>query len=206
MIPSVGPSNSALRRHSSRTRNKPLSVSSTTGAPSVADTYSPVPDPSAGWVTYSSPAVLMSSANSEATPAPQANARTRAPRGSGSRRSMNSTAAISSGTGSSASGNATKAGATPSPAATLCAASMVSARIAHAVVMTMLTMKEMLVRPGGRPSITALGSNTGVVSVMAEAYCARALPDGARPCARAALTGHSDGRLVYTLDHNGLDL
>src|SRR5579863_7668736 len=181
MMPSVGPSSSSLRRHSRPTRTRPLSVSSTTGAPNVADTYSPVPAPSSGWVTYSRPAVLMISAASAAIPAPQANAKISGPRGSGSSRSTQSTSATSSGTGSRASGSAMTNGTTPWPAANDSPASMLSATIAQAAVITIPAMNPTLGRPGTRPSITALGSNTGtdgVDSVMCGSILSGPLPDG----------------------------
>ena len=138
---------------------RPFSVSSTTGAPNVAATYSPVDAPSAGMVTYSRSAVLMISAVSAAIPAPQPNANARAARGSGSSRSIQSTSATSSGTGSSARGSAIANGAGPSPTASDCTASMPSATIAHAAVIAMPTMNPTGVRPGVRPSMTARGSN-----------------------------------------------
>src|SRR6202008_2993138 len=96
---------------------RPFSVSSTTGAPKVAATYSPVDAPSAGIVTYSRLAVLTISAVRAAIPAPQPNANARSVRGSGSSRSIQSTTATSSGTGSSASGSAIANGAAPAPTA-----------------------------------------------------------------------------------------
>src|ERR1700749_3976188 len=117
MTPSVGPSSSARRRHSRPISTSPFSVSSTTGAPNVAATYSPVDAPRAGMVTYARSAVLMISAASAATPAPQPNANASAEYGSGSSRSIHSTTAISSGTGNSASGSAIANGAAPLPTA-----------------------------------------------------------------------------------------
>src|SRR6516162_446905 len=181
MMPSVGPSSSSRRRHSRPTRTRPLSVSSTTGAPNVADTYSPVLAPSAGWVTYSRPAVLMISAASAAIPAPQANAKISGPRGSGSSRSTQSTSATSSGTGSRASGSAMTNGTTPCPAANDSPASMLSATIAQAAVITIPAMNQTLGRPGTRPSITARGSNTGtdgVDSVMCGSILCGPAPGG----------------------------
>ena len=140
-------------------RTAPLSVSSTTGAPNVAATYSPVDAPSRGCVTYTRSAVLTISAVSAAIPAPQPNANARSARGSGSSRSIHSTTTTSSGTGSSASGSAIANGATPAPAANDCTASMPSATIAHATVTAMPTMKATGVRPAGRPASTALGLN-----------------------------------------------
>ena len=90
----------------------PLRLSSTTGAPNVADTYWPVLWPSAGWVMKTSPAVLITAASSAATPAPQAKASTRLARGSGSSRSISSTQPTRKGTGSRANGSAMRNGAT----------------------------------------------------------------------------------------------
>src|ERR1700691_4318741 len=140
-------------------RNRPLSVSSMTGAPNVAATYSPLDAPSLGIVTYSRSAVLTISAVSAAMPAPQPNANASVPRGSGSSRSTQSTATTSSGTGSSARGSAIANGAAPSPAANDCTASMPSATIAHAAVIAMQAMHATGVRPGGRPSRPARGSH-----------------------------------------------
>src|ERR1700751_673367 len=181
MMPSVGTSSSSLRRHSRPTRTRPLSVSSTSGAPNVADTYSPVLAPSSGWVTYSRPAVLMISAASAAIPAPHANAKISGPRGSGSSRSTHSTSATSGAPGSGASGNATTNGTTPRPAANDSPASMLSATIAQAAVITIPAMNQTLCRPRTRPSITALGSNTGtdgVDSVMCGSILCSPVPDG----------------------------
>src|ERR1700691_2164354 len=140
-------------------RNRPLSVSSMTGAPNVAATYSPLDAASLGIVTYSRSAVLTISAVSAAMPAPQPNANASVPRGSGSSRSTQSTATTSSGTGSSAKGSAIANGAAPSPAANDCTASMPSATIAQAAVTAVPTMNPTGVRPGGRPARTARGLN-----------------------------------------------
>ena len=141
------------------TTTAPLSVSSTTGAPNVAATYSPADAPSAGMVTYSRLAVLMISADSAAIPAPQPKAKARLPRGSGSSRSIHSTVTTSSGTGSRASGSAMANGAAPRPAANDCAASIARATIAQAAVTAMPTMNPAGVRPGVRSASTARGSN-----------------------------------------------
>ena len=144
-------------------RIRPFSDSSTTGAPNVADTYSPVVLPSAGWVMKTSPAVLITAASSAATPAPQANASTRLIRGSGSSRSTSSTQPTSSGTGSRASGSAMRNGATLCPAEfTLCTASAPSTTMAHAMAATIARMTPARGRPAGRPSITARGIEAGV--------------------------------------------
>src|ERR1700761_7774520 len=185
MTPSVGPSISSRRRQSRPMSTRPFSVSSTTGAPKVAATYSPVDAPSAGMVTYSRLAVLISSAASAAMPAPQPNANTRLMRGSGSSRSTHSTAAISSGTGSRASGSAIANGAAPAPTANDCATSIPSATIAQVAVTAVPMMSATGVRPGGRPARTARGSN-GAPAGGAESYMGGSLtgpaprPAGAR--------------------------
>ena len=160
-MPSVGPSSSWRRQRTSQTRNRPLRVSSTTGAPAVAEMYCPAEAPSAGCVMYSRPAVLMSAANRAATPAPHRKPKARLIRGSGSRRSMNRTAATSSGTGARASGSAMKNGVVLCPEATLSPSSMPNTRITHSAAATIPTMTPTRGRPGGRPSMTALGSKTG---------------------------------------------
>ena len=143
-----------------------MSDSSTTGAPNVADTYSPVVLPSAGWVMKTSPAVLITAASSAATPAPQTNASTRLTRGSGSSRSTSSTQPTSSGTGSRASGSAMRNGATLCPAEfTLCTASAPSTTIAQPMAATMPRMTPARGRPAARPSITARGSKPGSVAM-----------------------------------------
>src|ERR1700722_9658973 len=159
ITPSVGPSISSRRRHSRPNSTRPFSVSSTTGAPNVAATYSPVLAPSAGIVTYSRSAVLMTSAARAAIPAPQTNANARFCLGSGSSRSIHSTSAISSGTGSSASGSAIANGAGPSPNAKDCTASIPTVTNAQKAATAIPTMKPTGVRPGSRSSSTATGSN-----------------------------------------------
>src|SRR6201995_5770175 len=171
-MPSVGPSSSWRRQRSSQTRNRPLRVSSTMGAPTVADTYSPAEAPSAGWVMYSSPAVLISAANRAAMPAPHKNPNTRLIRGSGSSRSTNSTTAISSGPGASASGSATKNGAALCPDALASASSMANTTITQTAARMIPAMTPTRTRPGGRPSTTARGSKTGAGIPMAEPYSA----------------------------------
>jgi hypothetical protein len=159
MMPSVGPSNSCLRRHSSQKRIMPLSVSSTSGAPNVAEMNSPLLLPSSGWVMNRRPAVLMIAASSAAIPAPQAKHRTRLPRGSGSSRSSSSTRAISNGTGSRASGSAMRKGTALCRAlAKLCSRSIPRTIRAHASPAAMPMTSPGRGRPGGRPSITARGS------------------------------------------------
>ncbi len=138
-----------------------MSVSSTTGAPAVAETYCPAEAPSAGWVMYSSPAVLMTMANSAAMPAPHRKPNARLTRGSGSSRSMNRTAATSSGTGARASGSAMKNGVVLCPDATLWPSSMPNTMITHSAASTIPRMTPTRGRPGGVPSMTALGSKTG---------------------------------------------
>src|ERR1700722_20275632 len=159
ITPSVGPSISSRRRHSRPNSTSPFIVSSTTGAPNVAATYSPVLAPSAGIVTYSRSAVLMTSAASAAIPAPQTNANARFCRGSGSSRSIHSTSEISSGTGSSASGSANANGAGPSPKANDCTASIPTATNVQKAAIAMPMMKPTGVRPGSRSASTAAGSN-----------------------------------------------
>ncbi len=174
---------------------RPFSVSSTTGAPKVAATYSPVVAPSAGIVTYSRSAVLMISALRAATPAPQPNANARLARGSGSSRSIQRTSTTSSGTGSSAKGSAIANGAGPAPTANDCAASMPSATIAQAAVIAMPTMNPTGVRPGARLARTACGSNgvrsagRRLGSVMCRSLLCRA---ATRRCPRCGI----DGKLV----------
>ncbi len=175
MMPSVGPSNSCLRRHSSQNRTAPLSDSSTSGAPNVAEMSSPLLWPSSGWVMKSRPAVLMIAASRAATPAPQAKHRARLPRGSGSSRSSSSTRAISSGTGRRASGSAMRKGAGLWPApSTLSSRSMPSTMRAHASPAAMPMMSPGRGRPGGRPSITARGSRLGREVAMAGSVLGRA--------------------------------
>ena len=156
MMPSVGPSSSCLRRHSSQASTRPLSDSSTTGAPMVAEMNWPLLVPSAGWVTYTSPTVLRIPASRAAMPAPHAKQKTRLPAGSGSSRSTSSTRAISSGTGSRASGSATRNGTTLCRAlSTLSTMSMprtISAQPSPAATPAMSPARG---RPWGLPSITA---------------------------------------------------
>src|ERR1700744_2110016 len=166
-MPSVGPSSSWRRQRTSQTRNRPLRVSSTIGAPTVADTYSPAEAPSAGWVMYSSPAVLISAANRAAMPAPHKNPNARLIRGSGSSRSTNSATAISSGTGARASGSAMKNGAALCPDALASASSMPNTTMTQNAARMMPAMTPTRARPGGRPSTTARGSNTGAGIPMA---------------------------------------
>src|SRR6201995_3201697 len=169
-MPSVGPSSSWRRQRSSQTRNRPFRVSSTTGAPAVADTYSPAEAPSAGWVMYSRPAVLMTMAASAAIPAPHRKPKTRLIRGSGSSRSMNSTTDTSSGTGARASGSAIQNGAALRPDALASASSMPNTRSTHSAATMMPTMTPTRARPGFRPSTTALGSKTGAGVPMPAGY------------------------------------
>ena len=177
-MPSVGPSSSWRRQRTSQTRNRPLRVSSTTGAPAVAEMYCPAEAPSAGWVMYSSPAVLMSAAKRAAMPAPHRKPKIRLIRGSGSRRSMNRTAATSSGTGARASGSAMKNGVVLCPDATLSPSSMPNTMITHSAASTIPMMTPTGARPGGLPSMTALGSKTGTGVPMAASLpgTARARP------------------------------
>ena len=129
--------------------------------------YCPAEAPSAGWVTYSSPAVLMMMANRAAIPAPHKNPKIRLSRGSGSRRSMNSTTPTSSGTGARASGSAMRNGVVLCPDATLSPSSMPNTISTHSAASTIPMMTPTGARPGGLPSMTALGSYTGAAIPMA---------------------------------------
>jgi len=74
---------------------------------------------------------------------------------------------------------ATRNGATLCPAAsTLCAASVASTMIAQPIAATMASTMPTRGRPGGRPSITARGSMSGIGLPMLGAYRA-----GGRPLA-----------------------
>ncbi len=162
MIPSVGPSSSWRRRHRRTIRARPLRDSSTTGAPSVAEMYSPVVLPRSGCVMKRKPAVLITVASRAAIPAPQANANTRLIRGSGSSRSASSTSATSSGTGSKANGSAMKNGATLCRTSTLCSRSAPSRIMPQPIATTVPVINPARGRPGVRPSMIALGSKSGM--------------------------------------------
>src|ERR1035438_8667133 len=181
MMPSVGPSSSWRRRQSRMIRMSPLRLSSTTGAPKVAETYCPVLCPRAGWVMKTSPAVLITTASSAATPAPQANASTRLTRGSGSSRSISSTQPTRNGTGSRANGSAMRNGATLCPAApTLCRASVPRTTIPQPIAAMMPRISPVRGLPGGRPSITARGSKPGIGVAMAGSVPGTAAISGSR--------------------------
>ena len=74
---------------------------------------------------------------------------------------MNRTAATSSGTGARASGSAMKNGVVLCPDATLSPSSMPNTMMTHSAAAAIPMMTPTGARPGGLPSMTALGSYTG---------------------------------------------